>query len=379
MKKSQIILNDEQTVQIGEETLSFGNLHFMKDDEYKSYKRLVRSFVKVGDEKNLEEYIITRSSNDVLYSIPFDELGLWAYPAHYMNMPGYRNGCCLQIRSHHVRKIMSLGKLLSSEEMLMWQESEDRNFLYELFIRKEFASKFEWEPLKRKIFDKIVEAVKTTPDDALLDCDSAGNIHKQPMLIIPESDFSDEELVEVKKYEGVSYMPIGLFNSEKCDIVVSIGNATDVLRKTMVLARFCEKSLYLVLLPDTVEIAERISKYDKKAIYERQEKKRAYDMGKAEEEDEWQERKFVIIVILATVLGLLLLFCLLSHGVVTETNFKRVITSIAFVLMAVPVFVGARHVYNKWSYGDSDWKRSAIGWIGGFVFTLIVIAILKNC
>lgn len=52
--------------------------------------------------------------------------------------------------------------------------------------------------------------------------------------------------------------------------------------------------------------------------------------------------------------------------------------NLLYAVCAIMAIIGAFHVYSKWSSGDPDVTKAAAGWIGGLIFVIVSITIIKT-
>ena len=64
-----------------------------------------------------------------------------------------------------------------------------------------------------------------------------------------------------------------------------------------------------------------------------------------------------------------------------ETDIKGyfdVACGIFYAICAIMALVGAFKVYSKWSNGDPDTSKVAVGWFGSLIFVAVVVTLIKS-
>lgn len=64
-----------------------------------------------------------------------------------------------------------------------------------------------------------------------------------------------------------------------------------------------------------------------------------------------------------------------------ETDIKGyfdVACGIFYAICAIMALVGAFKVYSKWSSGDPDTTKVAVGWFGSLIFVAVVVTLIKS-
>lgn len=64
-----------------------------------------------------------------------------------------------------------------------------------------------------------------------------------------------------------------------------------------------------------------------------------------------------------------------------ETDIKGyfdIACGIFYAICAIMALVGAFKVYSKWSSGDPDTTKVAVGWFGSLIFVAIVVTLIKS-
>ncbi len=64
-----------------------------------------------------------------------------------------------------------------------------------------------------------------------------------------------------------------------------------------------------------------------------------------------------------------------------ETEIKDyfdVACGIFYAICAIMALVGAFKVYSKWSNGDPDTSKVAVGWFGSLIFVAVVVTLIKS-
>lgn len=64
-----------------------------------------------------------------------------------------------------------------------------------------------------------------------------------------------------------------------------------------------------------------------------------------------------------------------------ETDVKSyfdVACGIFYAICAIMALVGAFKVYSKWSSGDPDTTKVAVGWFGSLIFVAVVVTLIKS-
>lgn len=89
-------------------------------------------------------------------------------------------------------------------------------------------------------------------------------------------------------------------------------------------------------------------------------------------------------------LGSLVGYCatLLAEGKNAQQALKQVETDIKsyfdvacgifYAICAIMALVGAFKVYSKWSSGDPDTTKVAVGWFGSLIFVAVVVTLIKS-
>lgn len=365
-------------------TYYFAVHHYMDDAEYDYYRRLVGAFRKKENKEYFNKFLSPcvnyegKIAQGSFYHIPFEELEIEEMPNRYLHIEGRAENGHLVLYPQEFDDLMTLGKELNAEEMKNWEASEDRNFLYELFKGKEFAAKYRWDSIKKKIYENIVNALKTTDEESLYRCTMNGNIHRMIQVSIPKSEFTEDEwnrLSDLCEYPQV----VSLFPSYQCEIHVQ--SDTDEI-KTMDSGEVCldinEDEINVIVTEEenSLGIIERVVRYDKKAIYERQKRRIVLQREKTEEEYDRKFRKTAITETLIFVVVGCLLYFLQSKGILDAI--KSLLFSSFYAIMAMITTLGAFHVYNKWSCGDPDTNKVALRWVVGLVFAFVVLFVFDH-
>lgn len=383
--ENTIYLYDNQFVKIKDLTYYFAVLHYMSDEEYDYYRRLVEAFGKKDSETFFDKFIVReehtyfkgRKIYVETHQIPFVELGIEAMSDKYNHIVGRSQDGCLLLRSKGFSALYTLGKHLNAKEMQEWKESDDRNFLYELFIGKELTAKFRWDSIQEKIYRHIIKAIKTADEESLYECHLGEDIERRLKVYIAKSEFSDDEWNRFEDTDCKYPQYVLMFPNDQCEIMMQ----TDTDEKTV---DFQEQHVYLkfgkegveVYVNYGLEVIERIAKYDKRTIYERQQRRNAYRKEKTVEECEKDERKITIIsTFIVAVVGLVL-YILHSHGVISDI--KHTAITLLYGVTSMMACVGAFSVYSKWSADDPDTKKTAAGWICSLAFILIALTVIEK-
>ncbi len=64
-----------------------------------------------------------------------------------------------------------------------------------------------------------------------------------------------------------------------------------------------------------------------------------------------------------------------------ETDIKSyfdIACGIFYAICAIMALVGAFKVYSKWSSGDPDTTKVAVGWFGSLIFVAVVVTLIKS-
>lgn len=64
-----------------------------------------------------------------------------------------------------------------------------------------------------------------------------------------------------------------------------------------------------------------------------------------------------------------------------ETDIKsyfEIACGIFYAICAIMALVGAFKVYSKWSSGDPDTTKVAVGWFGSLIFVAVVVTLIKS-
>lgn len=68
----------------------------------------------------------------------------------------------------------------------------------------------------------------------------------------------------------------------------------------------------------------------------------------------------------------------LEQATTEVSNLFDTVVKLLYAVCAILAVMGAFNVYSKWSNGDPDVTKSAAGWIGGLIFVVIAIIIIKG-
>lgn len=255
-------------------------LYSFDDEEFKSYKRIVRRINKIGG--LLKDFQKFKSSEG--YCFPHDIIGEQEDKS---------------FTEEELIVILRIGFHLSFySEYEEWEKTNDRNWLYEVLKCEEIVEKCSpYKILEYKILRKAFECVKSKTDEESLyqyERRSKPIVEKKVSLKFNYDELSLEEQRELDVREKNKFHPVLLHNikfidDNKKEIINEVG-----IKGTISDCLYCNdgKEVGIEVIELYVDIIRSIVKNDKKALYERQKKE-------IEREELIEKRICVILMVIS--------------------------------------------------------------------------------